>query len=52
MSGMKFWPRWIALSGCVLLLQVSFAQQVSYHITPLRPVPELRAEALQSAAAA
>ena len=48
MSGMKFWPRWITLSGCVLLLQVSFAQQVSYHITPLRPVPELRAEALKA----
>ncbi|HUN86293.1 MAG TPA: M15 family metallopeptidase [Terracidiphilus sp.] len=31
-----------------LLLQVSFAQQVSFHITPLRPVPELRAEALKA----
>jgi zinc D-Ala-D-Ala dipeptidase len=33
---------------CVLLLlQISNAQQVSYRITPLRPVEELRAEALK-----
>jgi zinc D-Ala-D-Ala dipeptidase len=31
----------------LLLLQAGDAQQVSYRITPLRPVPELRAEALQ-----
>jgi D-alanyl-D-alanine dipeptidase len=30
-----------------LLLQPVFAQQVSFHITPLRPVEELRAEALK-----
>jgi D-alanyl-D-alanine dipeptidase len=29
------------------LLQPVFAQQVSFHITPLRPVEELRAEALK-----
>ena len=35
--------------GCFLLLmQVGFAQQVSFHITPLRPVSELRAEALKA----
>lgn len=34
---------------CLLfLLQVSLAQQVSFHITPLRPVPQLRAEALKA----
>ncbi|MGA7316909.1 MAG: M15 family metallopeptidase [Silvibacterium sp.] len=32
----------------LLLLQLSFAQEVSFHITPLRPVPELRAEALKA----
>jgi D-alanyl-D-alanine dipeptidase len=33
---------------CVLLLlQIGNAQQVSYRITPLRPVEELRAEALK-----
>ena len=31
----------------LVLLQPLFAQQVSFHITPLRPVDELRAEALQ-----
>jgi zinc D-Ala-D-Ala dipeptidase len=31
----------------LLLLPVAYAQQVSYRITPLRPVPELRAEALK-----
>lgn len=35
--------------GCLpLLLQAGTAQQISFHITPLRPVPELRAEALQA----
>ena len=33
--------------GLLLLLQPVFAQQVSFHITPLRPVEELRAEALK-----
>jgi zinc D-Ala-D-Ala dipeptidase len=31
----------------LILLQPAFAQQVSFHITPLRPVEDLRAEALQ-----
>src|ERR1700722_2094292 len=31
-----------------LLLQVGFAQEVSFRITPLRPVEELRAEALKA----
>jgi D-alanyl-D-alanine dipeptidase len=36
-------------SCCLLfLLQLSFAQQVSFHITPLHPVEELRAEALKA----
>jgi D-alanyl-D-alanine dipeptidase len=36
---------------CVLvLLQLGFAQEVSFRITPLRPVEELRAEALKAAA--
>ena len=32
----------------LLLPQLGFAQEVSFHITPLRPVQELRAEALQA----
>lgn len=40
------------LASCLccllLLLQIGFAQQVSFHITPLRPVQELRAEALKA----
>lgn len=48
MSGMKFCFRQILFCGCVLLLQTGLAQQVSFHITPLRPVPELRADALQA----
>jgi zinc D-Ala-D-Ala dipeptidase len=48
MSGMKIWLRWTVRFGCLLLLQASFAQQVSFHITPLQPVPELRAEALKA----
>ena len=35
----------------LVLLQLSFAQEVSFRITPLRPVEELRAEALGAAAA-
>ena len=31
-----------------LLLQVGLAQEVSFRITPLRPVQELRAEALKA----
>jgi D-alanyl-D-alanine dipeptidase len=42
------------LNGCIRLccilplLQVGFAQELSFHITPLRPVEELRAEALNA----
>ncbi len=32
----------------LLLLQFAFAQEVSFRITPLRPVPELRAAALKT----
>ena len=40
---------WGAGAGCFLLwLTPCFAQQVSFHITPLRPVAELRTEALQA----
>jgi zinc D-Ala-D-Ala dipeptidase len=38
----------LRLFGLLLvLLQPGFAQQVSFHITPVRPVEELRAEALK-----
>ena len=43
-------PRKLFISPCVLLLvllPLGFAQQVSFRITPLRPVEELRAEALK-----
>jgi D-alanyl-D-alanine dipeptidase len=33
--------------ACLLLLRLGCAQEVSFRITPLRPVAELRAEALQ-----
>jgi D-alanyl-D-alanine dipeptidase len=36
------------LSCLLLLLQIGYAQQVSFRITPLRPVSELRAEALKA----
>ena len=39
--------RTVPFYGLFLLLQPVFAQQVSFHITPLRPVEELRAEALK-----
>ena len=40
--------RRLRLCGLLLvLLQLGFAQEVSFHITPLRPVQELRAEALK-----
>jgi zinc D-Ala-D-Ala dipeptidase len=39
--------RLLHLCGFLLLLPPVFAQQVSFHITPLRPVEELRAEALK-----
>src|ERR1035438_445789 len=32
----------------LVLLQLSFAQEVSFRITPLRPVEELRADALKA----
>ena len=32
----------------LVLLQLGFAQEVSFHITPLRPVEELRADALKA----
>jgi zinc D-Ala-D-Ala dipeptidase len=35
--------------GCLLLwLRIGYTQEVSFRITPLRPVPELRAEALKA----
>jgi len=43
-------PRKLFITRCVLLLAslpLGFAQQVSFRITPLRPVEELRAEALK-----
>jgi zinc D-Ala-D-Ala dipeptidase len=44
MKTIELLMRWF---GCLLLLPVCAAQQVSFHITPLRPVEELRAEALK-----
>jgi len=38
----------IRLFCVLLLLQLSFAQEASFRITPLRPVAELRAEALKA----
>jgi len=38
----------VRLFSLVLLLQLAIAQEVSFHITPLRPVQELRAEALKA----
>jgi D-alanyl-D-alanine dipeptidase len=38
----------IYLSCVLLLLQVGFAQEISFRITPLRPVEELRADALKA----
>src|SRR5271167_4369684 len=43
-------PRKLFIPSCALLLALlplGFAQQVSFRITPLRPVAELRAEALK-----
>src|SRR5260370_42623701 len=36
----------IRLCFLLVLLPLAFAQEASFHITPLRPVEELRAEAL------
>jgi zinc D-Ala-D-Ala dipeptidase len=44
-------PRIVRLNtlGCLLLLlRIGSTQEVSFRITPLRPVPELRAEALKA----
>jgi zinc D-Ala-D-Ala dipeptidase len=44
-------PRIVRLNalGCLLLLlRIGYTQEVSFRITPLRPVPELRAEALKA----
>jgi D-alanyl-D-alanine dipeptidase len=47
MAAVKSMMSWMRCSCCFLfLLQIGFAQEVSFHITPLRPVEELRAEAL------
>jgi zinc D-Ala-D-Ala dipeptidase len=40
--------RFCLCSLVLLLLQISFAQEVSFRITPLRPVEELRAAALKA----
>jgi len=40
-------PRPIHLCAFLILLPPAFAQPISFHITPLRPVDELRAEALK-----
>lgn len=41
------WGTWLFLCGLLVLQPVAFGQQVSYRITPVRPVAELRAEALK-----
>lgn len=38
----------LCVCGFLLIAQLSSAQQVSFHITPLRPVEELRTEALKA----
>ncbi len=40
--------RYSTLCGLLLWLRLCSAQEVSFRITPLRPVPELRAEALKA----
>ncbi len=40
--------RFSALCGLLLWLGIGYTQEVSFRITPLRPVPELRAEALKA----
>jgi zinc D-Ala-D-Ala dipeptidase len=40
--------RRLCFSGLLLLIQTGYTQEVSFRITPLRPVPELRAEALKA----
>jgi D-alanyl-D-alanine dipeptidase len=43
---MKSWTR--CFSILIFLLPIGFAQEASFHITPLRPVEELRTEALKA----
>src|ERR1700722_6787562 len=40
--------RFSALCCLLLWSRIGYAQEVSFRITPLRPVPELRAEALKA----
>jgi zinc D-Ala-D-Ala dipeptidase len=48
-NSMKPLPiRYLRLGCVLLLLQFGFAQEASFRITPLRPVAELRAEALKA----
>lgn len=46
MKSMKSWTR--CFSILIFLLPIGFAQEASFHITPLRPVEELRTEALKA----
>ncbi len=43
----SFFDRCIRFGCLLFLLQFALAQEVSFHITPLRPVEDLRAEALK-----
>lgn len=46
---MKLKNSWISGLGCFLLLaSIGFSQEASFRITPLRPVGDLRAEALRA----
>jgi D-alanyl-D-alanine dipeptidase len=45
-KSMKSWTR--CFSIFIFLLPIGFAQEASFHITPLRPVEELRTEALKA----
>jgi zinc D-Ala-D-Ala dipeptidase len=45
LAAVKSMMLWMRCSCFLFLLQVGFAQEASFHITPLRPVGELRAEA-------
>lgn len=38
---------WLPVGVCLVLLQLGFAQQTSFRLTPVRPVEELRAKALK-----
>jgi zinc D-Ala-D-Ala dipeptidase len=38
----------VSFYGALFLVHFGLAQQVSFHITPLRPIPELRANALKA----